>query len=227
MAKPSAGSFGFSLEAAEDRGRLLDVLDDLLRLGDAREDEVRLIGPGRRELDVADLHDALVDPLVEVHVLDALQARLLDLPGDDPDLDVEPAVGDRVDGRHTPDEADEDRDRGNHHEGDDTETGAAVVEQCGEDPGGGSDGEALQVEAQDRPPGRMPLVDHLLSGLQVHAPQAIAQCRRRFLIFQRKVAALWSRLPTASVAIASKRCLPGFSFGVVKAAEQATYGLPS
>ena len=116
---------------------MLDLLYDLLRLRHAREDEVRLVGAGRGELDVADLHDPLVDALVEVHVLDPLQPGLLDLAGDDPHLDVEPAVGDRVDGRDPLDEADDDRDGGDHDEGDDPESGA-VVDQRGEDPGGGS-----------------------------------------------------------------------------------------
>ena len=149
------------------RGGVLDLLHHLLGLGHAREDEVRLVGAGGGELDVADLHDPLVDALAVVHVLHPLQPRLLDLPGDDPDLDVEPAVGDRVDGRDPLDEADEDRDGDDHDEGDDPESGA-VVDQPGEDPGRGRHEGPLQVEADDRPPGRMPLVDHLLPGLQVH-----------------------------------------------------------
>ena len=34
--------------------------------------------------------------------------------------------------------------------------------------GGRRDQEPLDVEAEDRPPGRVPLVDHPLPGLQVH-----------------------------------------------------------
>ena len=55
--------------------------DHLLGLVDAREDEVRVVGAGGVEVDVADLHEALVDALAVVDVLDPLQARLLDLRG--------------------------------------------------------------------------------------------------------------------------------------------------
>jgi hypothetical protein len=161
---------GLALEAAEDRRRLLYVLDDLLGLRDAGEDEVRFVGASRGELDVADLHDPLVDTLVVVHVLHPLQPRLLDLPRDDPDLDVEAAVGDRVDGRDPLDESDHDRDREDRDEDEDPEAGAAVDEPR-EDTGGRSDECALDVEADDRPPGRMSLVDHPLPGLQVHGGQ--------------------------------------------------------
>ncbi len=89
-------------------GRLVDAVDDLLGLGDAGEDEVVVVARRGVEVDVADLHDPLVDRLPVVDVLDALQAGLLDLAGDDPALDVEPAVGDRVGGRDPLDEADQD-----------------------------------------------------------------------------------------------------------------------
>src|SRR5215203_184461 len=88
--------------------RAVDRLDHFARIGDAGEDEVVVVGRGGVEVDVADLHQALVDALAIVDVLDPLQARLLDLFGDDPPLDVEPAVGDRVGGRHPFDEADQD-----------------------------------------------------------------------------------------------------------------------
>ena len=65
-------------------------------VGDADEDEVVVVAGGGVEVDVADLQHALVDRLVVVDVLDPLQTRLLDLARDDPALDVEAAVGDRV-----------------------------------------------------------------------------------------------------------------------------------
>src|SRR3954452_15118397 len=75
-----------------DPGRLVHRMDDLTWVGYPGEDEVVVVARGRVEVDVADLHQALVDALAVVDVLDPLQARLLDLFGDDPALDVEAAV---------------------------------------------------------------------------------------------------------------------------------------
>jgi len=86
--------------------------------------------------------------------LNPLQPRFLDLAGDDPAPDVEPAVGDRVDGRDSLDEARQDRERGDC-EGDE-EPGRGLVGERDREPGDGGDHQALQVEADDRSPGGMP-----------------------------------------------------------------------
>ena len=49
------------LPAAVGAGRLVDAVDDVARVGDAGEDEVVVVGGGGVEVDVADLHDPLVD----------------------------------------------------------------------------------------------------------------------------------------------------------------------
>src|SRR5438552_2710386 len=77
-------------------GRPIHPLDHFVGVGDAGEHEVEVIAGGGVEVHVADLEQALQDGLVVIDVLDALQARLLDLSGDDPPFDVEPAGGDRV-----------------------------------------------------------------------------------------------------------------------------------
>ena len=91
-------------------GRPVHPLHDVLGIGDAVEDEV-VVAAARRgvEVDVADLHDPLVDRLAVVDVLDPLQPRLLDLPRDDPAFDVEAARGDRVGRRPAFEEADQRR----------------------------------------------------------------------------------------------------------------------
>ena len=63
--------------------------------------------------------------------------------------------------------------RDDHDEGDDPEPGAAV-DQAGQDPGPGRHQGPLQVEADDRAPGGVPLVDDPLARLQVHAADPIA-----------------------------------------------------
>ena len=57
-----------------------------------------------------------------------------------------------------------------------TESGA-VVDQRGDDAGDRRDQDPLQVEAEDRPPGRVALVDHLLPGLRFTA-RSLAQHTR-------------------------------------------------
>lgn len=152
-------------------GGLVDAFDDLLRVGDSGEDEVVVVAGSGVEVDVADLHDPLVDGLVEVDVLDPLEAGLLDLPRDDPALDVEAAVGDRVGRRDALDEADQDR-QADDHEDDQEDGPAADVEE----PDGGADDDgdqdSLQVEADDRPPRGVALEDHPLSRTEVQRHRA-------------------------------------------------------
>ena len=143
-------------------GRLVDAVHDLGRVGDAVEDEVVVVGGGGVEVDVADLHQALVDRLAVVDVLDPLEPRLLDLPRDDPALDVEAAVGDRVGRRDPLDEADQDGQR--DHDQDDQEDGRRCsADQLGDDAEDDRDDDAFQVEAEDRAPGRVALEDDLLA----------------------------------------------------------------
>ena len=104
-------------------GRVVDHVDDLGGVGDAGEDEVVVVAGGGVEVDVADLEHALDHRLVVVDVLDPLEPRLLDRPRDDPALDVQAAVGDRVAGRDPLDEADEDRQR-DADQGDDRDEAA-------------------------------------------------------------------------------------------------------
>src|SRR6476660_1673399 len=73
-------------------GRLVHPVHDVVRVGDSGEDEVVVVAGRGVEVDVADLHQALVDRLLVVDVLDALEAGLLDLARDDATADVEAAV---------------------------------------------------------------------------------------------------------------------------------------
>ena len=98
-------------------GSAVDVLDDVGRIRDAEEDEVVVVAGRGVEVDVAHLEQPLQGRLVVVHVLDPLQARLLDVARDDAPLDVEAASGDRVVRRHPLDEAGQ-HDRCDPHHGD-------------------------------------------------------------------------------------------------------------
>src|SRR6476619_2637459 len=128
-----------------DPGRLINLVHDVARIGDPDEDEVVVIGCGGVEIDVADLHDPLVDRLAVVDVLHPLQPRLLDLARDDATLDVE------ADDRQ-------------HDQEDGCASGA---EELGDHANDDGDQDALDVEAEDRPPGRMALEDHLLARAEV------------------------------------------------------------
>src|SRR6476659_3171001 len=149
-----------------DPGRLINLVHDVARIGDPDEDEVVVIGCGGVEIDVADLHDPLVDRLAVVDVLHPLQPRLLDLARDDATLDVEATTGDRVGRRHAFDEADEDGEADDRQH--DQEDGCASgAEELGDHANDDGDQDALDVEAEDRPPGRMALDDHLLARAEV------------------------------------------------------------
>ena len=171
-------------------GRPVDLLDDLLGLATPAKTKLDSSVPAVVELDVADLHHPLVDALAEVDVLDPLEPRLLDLAGDDPALDVEPAVGDRVGGRDPLDQPA--RTVIGDGRGDDQDAVAGARRSAYHDtPTPTASEDPPQVEAEDRPPGRVPLVDHLLPGLQVHGAQ-----------------------PTSSVVLGSRGVPPsGRSFG--------------
>ena len=151
---------------------LVDLLDHLLGVGDAVEAEAVVARAGGVEVDVADLDRALEQGLVVVDVLDPLQARLLDLAGDDPALYVQAAVGDRVDGRDPLQKADQDGQRQGHQDDQEDE---AVVGVVAEDPGRERDHDprcdrqqqALCVEGEDCPPGRVTLEDHSFAGGEV------------------------------------------------------------
>jgi hypothetical protein len=158
--------------------RLIDAVDDAARVGDADEDEVVVVGGRGVEIDVADLHDPLIDRLPVVDVLDALEARLLDLAGDDPALDVEAPVGDRVGRRDPPDEADQDGD-GDDHENDQEDVGAACPDQLGDRADDRREHDAFQVEAEERAPGRVALEDHLLARTEVETGHRRQHIQRR------------------------------------------------
>ncbi len=149
-------------------GRLVDPVDDVTRVGDTDEDEVVVVGRGGVEVDVADLHQPLVDRLAVVDVLHSLEAGLLDLARDDAALDVEAAVGDRVGSRDALDEADEDGD-GDHDEDDQEDGRAAGAGQLGDHADDRRDQDPFQVEAEDRPPRGVALEDHLLAGAEVES----------------------------------------------------------
>jgi len=84
------------------------------------------------------------------------------------------AVGDRVRRRHPFDEADQDGE-GEDDENDD-EGRRAAVDQVRDETEDDRDQGAFEVEAEDRPPGRMALEDHPLAGVEVdaHAGQHMA-----------------------------------------------------
>lgn len=156
---------------------LVHAVDNLLGICDPVEDEVVVVARRRVEVDVADLHRPLVDGLLVVDVLHPLEAGLLDLAGDDAAFDVEAAVGDRVGGGDALDEADQDG-RGDDHEDDEEDGRAARAEELEEDAGDRGDEDALQVEAEDRSPGRVALEDHLLPGAEVERHRRAAYPRR-------------------------------------------------
>src|SRR4051812_36409415 len=62
--------------------RAVDGADDLVRVGDAAEREVAVVGAGRVEVHRADAQDAVDEALLGVDVLDAVDPRLLDLLGE-------------------------------------------------------------------------------------------------------------------------------------------------
>ena len=92
--------------------------------------------------------------LVVVDVLDPLQAGLLDLARDDPALDVQAAVGDRVVDGDPLDEAGEDRRRPDQRDERDQAGVGLVVGDAGGDrdreSGDSDDEQALEVEGDDR-----------------------------------------------------------------------------
>ena len=146
--------------------RLVDPVDYVLGISDSGEDEVVVVACCRVEIDVADLHQALVDGLLVVDVLDSLEAGLLDLAGDDAAANVEAAVGDRVGGRDSLDKAGHDGDSDDRRC--DQDRGGGLVHEAGDDRDDHRDDDPGQVEAEDRPPGWVPLIDHGLTGLQLH-----------------------------------------------------------
>jgi hypothetical protein len=100
---------------------VVDRLDDLVRVADAVKGEVAVVGAGGVEVDGADAQDPRDEGLVGVDVLHALDARLLDVLGEDPALDAQALGGDRVARRDAPDEADEHVEREEHEEDDHAE----------------------------------------------------------------------------------------------------------
>ena len=159
-------------------------VDHLVGLGDARRrrscSRRRRRCRSRRRRSGAPLEHGLV----VVDVLDALEPRLLDRPRDDPALDVQAAVGDRVVGRDPLDEADQDRQRDADH-GDDRRPARCRSRRRRAVPSATSRqitavaSEPLEVEVEDRPPGRVALEEDLLPGVQLrrHGRQSIRATR--------------------------------------------------
>jgi hypothetical protein len=146
---------------------LLDGLHHLLGLRHPVEGEVRVVGAGRVEVHLPHLEDPLDHRLADVHVLHPFDARLLNLSRDDPPFDVQALVRDRIRRGDALDQPDDDAQRDEDHEHDDHDTefdAAADQRYQGGDPARHGAGERpLEVEAQDGPPGRMALEDHLLA----------------------------------------------------------------
>ena len=163
MPAPGCVAVGSSAEAGGRRRvrRAVDLLDHLVGVRHAGEDEVVVVAGGGVEVDVADLEHALEHRLLVVHVLDALQARLLDLPRDDPALDVQPPRGDRVVDGDPLDQAGEHHD-GDPDDGDQRHEAGIVLDQPDHDADRDHEQQPLDVEGDDRPPRGMALEHHLL-----------------------------------------------------------------
>ena len=80
-----AGQCRLALGAVDGRG-------DPARAGDPDEAEIAVVGAGGVEVDRADAQEPVAEALLGVDVLDAVDARLLDLLAEDPAADVEPLV---------------------------------------------------------------------------------------------------------------------------------------
>jgi hypothetical protein len=149
----------------------VDRLDHAGGAADAGEREVRVVGAGRVEVDRPDPQEPVHHALLGVHVLDAIDARLLDLLGEDPALDAQALVGDRVDGRDPPDEPDQHHGRRPDHDHAAHETALdSVADRSDERDDAGEDEhrqQRLQIEAEDRPPGRVALEDDPLAVVEV------------------------------------------------------------
>ena len=90
---------------------------------DAAEGEVELGLGGGVEVDRADAEDTLAERLGRVDVLDALQAGLMQVPREDPRLDRQPLVGDRVGGAEPPQLPDREQAQEHHRDGGDHPAG--------------------------------------------------------------------------------------------------------
>src|SRR3954451_3068898 len=77
---------------------VVDLLTQLVGVGDAAELEVGVLGAGGVEVERADAEDAVEERLRQVHVLDAVDVRRALVPGEDALADDDPPVGDRVQG---------------------------------------------------------------------------------------------------------------------------------
>src|SRR5437763_13303516 len=84
---------------------LVDRRDHIRGILHAYELEVGVVSACRVEVDGPDLEQALEGRLAGVHVLHPVDPRLLNVARDDPVLDVQALVGDRVLRREAPDEA--------------------------------------------------------------------------------------------------------------------------
>ena len=100
--KPPVG-LGIAGAAAQLVQRSVDRAHDAPRVADPPEGEVVVSLAGRVEVDRSDAQDPLPQRLRRVDVLDALEPGLSQTPGQDPGLDRQPLVGDRVGGLDAPD----------------------------------------------------------------------------------------------------------------------------
>ena len=148
-----------------------------MRLRHSGENEVVVVARGGVEVNVADLEEPLEHALGDVHVLDALEACLLDRAGDDAFLDVEAAVGDRVVRRHPLDEADQDGGTNADDGEDDDQAVIPVVGDLGDDRDQEAEdrsrNKALDIEVDDRAPRGVSLEEDSLSRSELgcHRPE--------------------------------------------------------
>src|SRR4051794_32725409 len=150
----------------------VDRRDDRRRVRHAAEGEVRVVGPGGVEVDAADAQDPVHRRLLGVDVLDADDARLLDVLGQDPGADVQPLGADDVARGDALDQAGQDvqaHDDGEGHDADRVRHGEPQDRADDE-----RDGQPPDVEAQDAAPRRVALEDDLLARMQVHGAASLS-----------------------------------------------------
>jgi hypothetical protein len=154
--------------------RLIDLPDHALRVAHTLEGErvLRLVAR-RVEVDRAHAQEPLEEGLPARHVLHPVDARLVDVAAEDPAPDDQAAVGDHVVGRDPPEPAHQEEDHKRANRGDRDPCGLdLVLDELRESRGGGGDNQhgepAKDVEMEDRAPGRVALVDHVLALLKIH-----------------------------------------------------------
>jgi hypothetical protein len=153
--------------------RPVDGPHDPARVADPAEREIELRFAGGVEVDRPDAGEPAGERLGRVDVLDALEPRLVKPLGQQPGLDREAPVGDRVGGLDPPQLPAGEHDDEHQQHGGDHPPGLDVPDRDrGDDPGqhagDDADQQSLDVEPHQRHPRRMAVEEDDLAGLWIH-----------------------------------------------------------